>query len=210
MSKQVTENHLKTVGCQLISFVCNFCRVERILTSLTRLKSPTRLVTLVLKLFRLWRLEESTGISFSVLERKKLKVCVFDCCLKSYLIRYSWKDWCSQWGNLPQFLLQPFILSWLQTFENFKQSLPYTECRYAIYDQDYKTNDGRPASKLWFISWFPSNSTTYHKMAYTSAKTKFREAIPGVFDTQVSSLDELEANLGLAAPDEDEDKDFDF
>lgn len=102
------------------------------------------------------------------------------------------------------------LLFKFQTFDNFKQSLPYTECRYAIYDQDYKTNDGRPASKLWFISWFPSNSTTYHKMAYTSAKTKFREAIPGVFDTQVSSIDELETNLGLAAPDEDEDKDFDF
>lgn len=47
-------------------------------------------------------------------------------------------------------------------------------------------------------------------MAYTSAKTKFREAIPGVFDIQVSSLDELEQSLGLASADDDEDKDFDF
>jgi hypothetical protein len=46
-------------------------------------------------------------------------------------------------------------------------------------------------------------------MAYTSAKTKFRESIPGVFDTQVSSLEELDQNLGLSK-EEDEDQDFDF
>lgn len=46
-------------------------------------------------------------------------------------------------------------------------------------------------------------------MAYTSAKTKFREGIPGVFDMQVSSLEELDQNLGLSK-DEEEDQDFDF
>lgn len=97
-----------------------------------------------------------------------------------------------------------------QTYEDFKKALPYTDCRYAIYDQDYKTYDGRPASKLWFISWFPNNSTTYHKMAYTSAKSKFREYIPGVFDTQVSSVEELDVNLGLNATEEEESNEFEF
>ena len=46
-------------------------------------------------------------------------------------------------------------------------------------------------------------------MAYTSAKTKFREGIPGGFDTQVSSLEELDVNLGLAK-EEEEDEGFDF
>ncbi len=96
-----------------------------------------------------------------------------------------------------------------QTYDELKKTLPFTDCRYCIYDQEYKTADGRPASKLWFISWFPSNSTTYHKMAYTSAKTKFREAIPGVFDTQVSSLEELDVNLGIAG-EEEESNDFEF
>jgi hypothetical protein len=48
------------------------------------------------------------------------------------------------------------------------------------------------------------------KMAYAAAKGKFRETIPGVFDTQVSSLEELDTNLGLGQEDEEEDKDFDF
>ncbi len=71
-------------------------------------------------------------------------------------------------------------------------------------------NAGRPASKLWFVSWFPNNSNTYHKMAYASAKGKFRECIPGVFDTQVASVEELDVNLGVGKEEEDEDKDFDF
>jgi hypothetical protein len=48
------------------------------------------------------------------------------------------------------------------------------------------------------------------KMAYAAAKGKFRETIPGVFDTQVSSLEELDTNLGLGQEEEEEDKDFDF
>lgn len=47
-------------------------------------------------------------------------------------------------------------------------------------------------------------------MAYASAKGKFRECIPGVFDTQVSSTEELEVNLGVGGAEEEEDKDFDF
>ncbi len=47
------------------------------------------------------------------------------------------------------------------------------------------------------------------KMAYAAAKGKFRETIPGVFDTQVSALEELDSYLGLGE-EEEEDKDFDF
>mmetsp|Transcript_28967 Transcript_28967/g.39790 ORF Transcript_28967/g.39790 Transcript_28967/m.39790 type:complete len:168 (-) Transcript_28967:14-517(-) len=97
-----------------------------------------------------------------------------------------------------------------ETFDNFKASLPYTECRYCIYDQDLKTPDGRNIAKLWFICWIPNYSTPYHKMAYTSAKIKFRETLIGVFDMQAASIEELESNLGLAAVDDEDDKDFDF
>lgn len=41
------------------------------------------------------------------------------------------------------------------TYNEFKDSLPFTDCRFAVYDQDYTTPDGRPASKIWFLSWFP-------------------------------------------------------
>lgn len=53
------------------------------------------------------------------------------------------------------------------TFQDLKKDLPYTDSRYVVYDQDYTTPDGRQASKIWFISWFPNNSIPYNKMAYT-------------------------------------------
>ena len=34
----------------------------------------------------------------------------------------------------------------------FMAALPSSACRFCIYDFDYKSTDGRPQSKLWFIS----------------------------------------------------------
>ncbi len=95
-----------------------------------------------------------------------------------------------------------------ESFEDFKSRLPFTECRYCVFDQDVTTKDGRKTSKLWFISWFPVNAITYMKMAYTQAKVKFRESLPGVFDCNATNLNELESALGFKE-EEEEDNDFD-
>lgn len=98
-----------------------------------------------------------------------------------------------------------------ETYQQFRASLPYSDCRFAIFDHEFKTADGRLSSKLWFVSWFPNSSMTHVKMAYASVKGKLRERVIGVFDTQVGSLEELDSNLGLGEEDaEEEDKDFDF
>lgn len=39
-------------------------------------------------------------------------------------------------------------------FDEFVEHLPPNECRYAIIDWDFTTNDGRPASKIAFVSWY--------------------------------------------------------
>lgn len=96
------------------------------------------------------------------------------------------------------------------TYEEMKRDLPFAECRWCVYDQDLKTADGRLTSKLWFISWFPHGSSTHSKMAYASAKGKFRESIEGVFDMQVASNEELDSSLGLEEEAADEDDGFDF
>lgn len=94
------------------------------------------------------------------------------------------------------------------TFDDLKKLFPYTECRYCVYDQEVTTFDGRKTNKLWFISWFPTNSHTYMKMAYTQAKVHFRETLPGVFDMNASTIAEIEASIGIK-DDEEEDQDFD-
>jgi hypothetical protein len=40
-----------------------------------------------------------------------------------------------------------------QSFENFVNSLPTDDCRYAIYDMNFTTTDGRPGNKLVSIAW---------------------------------------------------------
>lgn len=40
-----------------------------------------------------------------------------------------------------------------ETFESFLTHLPENECRYGIFKMDFTTNDGRPATKLVFITW---------------------------------------------------------
>jgi len=98
------------------------------------------------------------------------------------------------------------------TIDDFKACLPYTDCRFAVYDHEYTTADGRPADKLFFLSWMPHNATPYSKMAYASGKGMLRELLDGVIDTTCSQLDQLEEALGIvqeAAEDEDDPGDPD-
>lgn len=45
-----------------------------------------------------------------------------------------------------------------------KASLPYSDCRYAVYDQEIVTSDGRKANKLFFFTWLPHNATPHNKV----------------------------------------------
>ena len=94
-----------------------------------------------------------------------------------------------------------------QSFISLKKLLPFTDCRYCVFDQDVTTADGRTTSKLHLISWFPLNSTPISKMTYTTAKASFRDKLTGVFDVQVASIEELEKALGLKKDDDDDDDD---
>ena len=38
-------------------------------------------------------------------------------------------------------------------FDDFLAALPADDCRYAIYDMDFETNDGRPGNKLVMVAW---------------------------------------------------------
>ncbi len=38
-------------------------------------------------------------------------------------------------------------------FEEFIAAFPPNECRYAIYDMDFTTNDGRAGNKLVLVAW---------------------------------------------------------
>ena len=95
------------------------------------------------------------------------------------------------------------------TYLSMKPNLPYIDCRFVLYDQEYDTADRGKQSRLWFINWFPDNASTYNKMAYTSARQKLIESMPGVREVMVRSLDELDRNLNESQEQAD-DSDIDL
>jgi len=66
------------------------------------------------------------------------------------------------------------------TYEDFCKDLPESDPRYGLIDLEFKTNDGRPTSKLVFISWIPDSSTIRQKMLYSSSKESLKCVFNGV------------------------------
>ena len=97
-------------------------------------------------------------------------------------------------------------------YESFKSVLPYTDCRFAVYDQE-KIDPVRkvPVNKIYFLSWNPVNASTHNKMAYTAAKQKLVSALGSALtETNVRSLEELDSTLGMEAAEDEEDDNDDW
>lgn len=41
-----------------------------------------------------------------------------------------------------------------ETYEDFTNSLPEDECRYAVFDFDFITSENCQKSKIFFIAWY--------------------------------------------------------
>jgi len=70
------------------------------------------------------------------------------------------------------------------TFDNFVEELKEAEdkreCRYGVYDAEYKLKDGQNRTKLVFFLWSPENATVKQKMVYTSSKDALKRALVGI------------------------------
>jgi len=73
-------------------------------------------------------------------------------------------------------------------FEDFLGDLPRDDCRYAIYDMEFTTNDGRPGSKLVSIAWAPDSSKVKAKMLYAGSKDALNRVFVGVA-TKITATD---------------------
>lgn len=64
--------------------------------------------------------------------------------------------------------------------EEFKEAEEKRQCRYGVYDAEYKLNDGQTRQKLVFFLWSPEAATVKQKMVYTSSKDYLRKALIGI------------------------------
>jgi cofilin len=67
-----------------------------------------------------------------------------------------------------------------KTFDDFCNCLPDDDCRYGLIDLEFTTTDGRPTSKLVFITWNPDTASIRNKMLYSGSKESIKGALNGV------------------------------
>lgn len=66
------------------------------------------------------------------------------------------------------------------TYDDFLDQLPPKDVRYAIYDYDFKADDGTPRNKVVFVVWAPDVAPARRKMLITGSKVSIKNALSGI------------------------------
>ncbi|GMH07424.1 hypothetical protein Nepgr_009264 [Nepenthes gracilis] len=83
-----------------------------------------------------------------------------------------------------------------ESYENFTASLPVDECRYAVYDFDFVTEENCQKSRIFFIAWSPDTSRVRSKMIYASSKDRFKRELDGI-QVELQATDPSEIGLDV-------------
>uniref|UniRef100_A0A0E0LKP6 ADF-H domain-containing protein n=1 Tax=Oryza punctata TaxID=4537 RepID=A0A0E0LKP6_ORYPU len=81
-------------------------------------------------------------------------------------------------------------------YDDFAATLPADECRYAVYDLDFVTDENCQKSKIFFFSWSPDTARTRSKMLYASSKDRFRRELDGI-QCEIQATDPSEMSLDI-------------
>ncbi|XVE52703.1 hypothetical protein DITRI_Ditri02bG0144500 [Diplodiscus trichospermus] len=82
------------------------------------------------------------------------------------------------------------------SYEAFTASLPADECRYAVYDFDFVTDENCQKSRIIFIAWSPDTSKVRSKMIYASSKDRFKRELDGI-QVELQATDPTEMGLDV-------------
>ncbi|KAB1210677.1 Actin-depolymerizing factor 7 [Morella rubra] len=83
-----------------------------------------------------------------------------------------------------------------ETYEDFTSSLPADECRFAVFDFDFITDENCQKSKIFFIAWSPDTSRVRSKMVYASSKDRFKRELDGI-QVELQATDRSEMSLDI-------------
>ncbi|KAI3458149.1 hypothetical protein Pfo_014812 [Paulownia fortunei] len=83
-----------------------------------------------------------------------------------------------------------------ETYDDFTASLPSDECRYAVFDFDFITNENCQKSKIFFIAWSPDISKVRMKMVYASSKDRFKRELDGI-QVELQATDPSEMSFDI-------------
>ncbi|KAL2324532.1 hypothetical protein Fmac_023590 [Flemingia macrophylla] len=83
-----------------------------------------------------------------------------------------------------------------ETYEDFNAALPANECRYAVFDFDFTTDENCQKSKIFFIAWSPDTSKVREKMVYASSKDRFKRELDGI-QVELQATDPSEMSIDI-------------
>ncbi|KAL3653512.1 Actin-depolymerizing factor 7 [Castilleja foliolosa] len=83
-----------------------------------------------------------------------------------------------------------------QNYNDFTAALPSDECRYAVFDFDFITNENCQKSKIFFIAWSPDTSSVRMKMVYASTKDRFKRELDGI-QVELQATDPSEMSFDI-------------
>ena len=67
-----------------------------------------------------------------------------------------------------------------KSYGDMIHDLPEKNCCYAVINIKFDTDEGRPTSKLMFISWNTDTASVRPKMLYSGSKEAIKAALNGV------------------------------
>jgi cofilin len=86
-----------------------------------------------------------------------------------------------------------------KTYDDFLEDLPPRDVRYAVYDFDFKADDGTERNKLVFIVWAPDVAPVRRKMLIASTKASVKNAFSGVaVEIQATDDSEIQHSVVLS------------
>ncbi|KAJ2921710.1 hypothetical protein H1R20_g15383, partial [Candolleomyces eurysporus] len=78
------------------------------------------------------------------------------------------------------------------TYEDFLESLPEDQPRFAVFDFEFEKEGAGKRNKLTFFSWSPDGSKIKQKMVYASSKDALRRSLQGIaLEIQGTDLEEV-------------------
>ncbi|KAG8363327.1 hypothetical protein BUALT_Bualt19G0010900 [Buddleja alternifolia] len=96
-------------------------------------------------------------------------------------------------GGLQQVMVEK-VGSHGETYEDFSNSLPADDCRYAVFDYDFTTAENCHKSKIFFFAWSPEIARVRTKMLYASSKDRFKRELDGI-QVELQATDPSEMSL---------------
>ncbi|ONK71514.1 uncharacterized protein A4U43_C04F9430 [Asparagus officinalis] len=83
-----------------------------------------------------------------------------------------------------------------ETYDDFTACMPPNECRYAVFDFDFVTDENCQKSKIIFVAWSPDTSKVRSKMVYASSKDRFKRELDGI-QVELQATDPSEMSMDI-------------